>query len=400
MEILKIEHSMDDFDITSITGRQGYVQHFSNDMDLSSADWGNSDGDYDVTIFSEELRLNSRKAEDSVIDWLAGLYAYSEDINTAYTAGFIHDTEQDNWGAALFGQATWNITRSWHLTGGLRLDHTSLSGKQDYNNGMTVEHFDKDLNYLELLPTATLAYDVTDDIMTYAKVAKGYLAGGFDYSTAESQDQFSYDPEYSWTYELGVKSTLLDKKMTANAAIFFIDVQDKQIAQMEPTAANPEARKIVNAAEVQSYGAELEVQYQPIKPLTLFTSLGYLVSEIKDWNVTGADAYNYDGKKTPGSPEWSYAVGGTYRWDCGILAGADVVGSSSYYTDTKNLQENDGRALVNTRLGYESEDYEIMLWTKNIFDEEYTENKWDWGGNTLIQQGAPRSIGLELSYRF
>lgn len=400
MELLKIEHDMGDFEITSLTGRQGYLQRFSNDMDMTPQPFGNSGGEYDVTIYSQELRFNSPKEEGRAIDWLAGLYGYSEDIDTIYEAGMVHDTKQDNWGAAAFGQATWNITSAWHLTGGLRLDSTSLSGKQDYTNGADVQHFKKDLNYLELLPTATLAYDITDDIMSYAKVAKGYLAGGFDYSTAETQEQFSYDPEYSWTYEIGVKSTLLDKKMTANVALFFIDVQDKQVAQMEPTAGNPEARKIVNAAKVQSYGAELEIKYQPIKPLTLSSSLGYLRSEMKDWETAGADPFNYDGKTTPGAPEWSYAVGATYRWESGFLAGADVVGSSSYFTDTKNLQNNNARTLVNTRLGYESEKYDVILWAKNVFDEDYTENKWDWGGPTLIQQGAPRSFGLELTARF
>jgi len=400
-QIIKLEYDAGPVELTSVTGRHGYDQKFVNDMDLSPAAWGDSTGEYDVEIFSEEFRINSKEEEGRVFDWLAGVYAYSEKIDTTYIAmGSDRLTKQDNWGAALFGQSSWHFADSWHLTGGLRLDYVRLEGTMDLTGALGPARFEKDLEYFELLPAMTLAYDFAPGIMAYLKAAKGYLAGGFDYSTATNLDQFSYKPEYSWTYEFGVKSTLFDKKMTLNAATFFIDVTDKQVAQMNPVAGNPENRDIVNAAKVHSYGVEVEVKYQPIRPLILNGAVGYLNSKLKDWRAAGGDPFNYDGKKTPGSPDWCYTIGGTYRWDSGFLFGADLVGVSDYYSDTKNLQKVEGRALVNTRLGYETDSYDVMLWAKNLFDEDYNENQWDWGGATLAQQGAPRSVGLRATYRF
>ncbi|WP_147821786.1 TonB-dependent receptor [Salidesulfovibrio onnuriiensis] len=405
-QMLKVEYAGEMFDITSVTGRHSYTQDFINDMDLSTQNFGpgfeDSYGSYDIGVWSEELRFASKEEKGRAIDWLAGVYGYVEDADTVYYGYGLHDTEQDNWGAAAFGQGTWNITPAWHFTLGSRLDYVRLEGKKDLDlssvgGGTSV--LEGKIHSTEFLPSASLAYDLSDDVMTYVRVSRGYLAGGFDYSTSTTQEQFMFKPEYSWNYELGLKSTLLDRKLTANLATFYIDITDKQVAQLEPTIPNPENRRIVNAARAESYGAELEMQYKPVQALLLTSSLGYLNSRLRDW-TTVDDPFDYDGKKTPGSPDWTYSVGGTYRWESGFFAGVDVTGVSSFYTDPKNTSKVDGRTLVNPRVGYEGDNFDVVLWAKNVFDEEYNENEWSWGGSTLVQQGAPRSFGLKTTCYF
>lgn len=401
-QVLKVDYDAGGFNIASVFAHHLFHQHYANDADMSPADWGDSGGKNRISILSEELRFSSAPGEDRRFDWLGGFYGYLEDVKTRYiAAGYTHKTKQDNNGAAVFGQGTWNMTRKWHLTGGLRADWLTLEGKKDLNSAGGTEHFSEDHSYTELLPTASLAYDITDDILTYAKVSKGYLAGGYDYSTSKTADQFYFKPEYSWNYELGLKSNLFDKSLIANLALFYINIRDKQVAQMEPTTGDPERRRIVNAAKARSYGAELDVKYMPIEGLTLNGAIGYLNSRLKDWETTGSDPFDYDNKVTPGSPEWSYTAGGIYRWESGILVGADLTGVSSFYTDTKNLSKVNGRTLVNARVGYEGENIEVIFWVKNLFDKKYNENEWAWGpGSTLAQQGAPRSLGVSLTYNF
>lgn len=401
-QVLKVNYDAGNFDIASVFSHHLFHQHYSNDADMSPADWGNSGGRNRIRILSEELRFSSAPGEDRLFDWLGGFYGYIEDVNTRYTAaGYTHNTKQDNSGAAAFGQTTWNITQKWHLTGGLRVDWLTLEGKKDLEGPGSLDHFSENHSYTELLPTASLAYDITDDILTYAKVSKGYLAGGYDYSTAKTEDQFYFKPEYSWNYELGLKTNLFEKSLIANVALFYIDIDDKQVAQMEPTTGDPERRRIVNAAKARSYGAELDLQWMPVAGLSVKGGLGYLNSRLKDWKTEGSDPFDYDNKVTPGSPEWSYTIGGTYRWECGMLVGADLVGVSSFYTDTKNQSKVDGRTLVNTRVGFEGEDLEVIFWVKNLFNKKYYENEWAWGpGSTLAQQGAPRSLGVSLTYNF
>lgn len=401
-QVLKVNYDAGNFDIASVSAHHLFHQRYANDADMSPADWGDSGGKNRIKILSQELRFSSKPGEDRLFDWLGGFYGYLEDVKTRYeAAGYTHKTTQDNSGAAAFGQGTWNITRKWHLTGGLRVDWLGLDGKKDLTGYGAKDTFSEYHSYTELLPTASLAYDITDDILSYAKISKGYLAGGYDYSTAKEADQFYFKPEYSWNYELGLKTNLFDKSLIANVALFYITIRDKQVAQMEPTAGDPERRRIVNAAKARSYGAELDLQWVPIAGLTINGGVGYLNSRLKDWKTEGADAFDYDNKVTPGSPEWSYTAGGTYRWESGFLIGADVVGVSSFYTDTKNDSKVDGRTLVNTRVGYEGENFDIIFWVKNLFDKKYNENEWAWGpGSTIAQQGAPRSMGVSLTYNF
>lgn len=405
-QMLKIEYKGEFFDLTSVTGRHSYEQDFINDMDMSTQNFGagfeNSYGEYEVTVLSEELRLSSNREQNHSFDWLTGVYAYMEEADTIYYGYGLHDTQQDNWGAAFFGQGTWNITPSWHLTLGGRLDYTHLQGEKTLNlasQGGGLSILKGDIHSTEILPSISLAYDFTDAIMSYARISRGYLAGGFDYATSINNEQFQFDPEYSWNYELGVKSMLLNNRLTANATVFYIDIADKQVAQLEPTVVNPENRRIINAAKAESYGAELELEYKPLPGLLFYASLGYMDSRLRDW-VTVADSFDYDGKKTPGSPNWTYSIGGTYRWDNGFFLGTDITGVSSYYTDPKNSSKVDGRILVNPRIGYEGESFSLMLWAKNVFNQQYDENKWDWGGSTLVQQGAPRSVGIKAAYSF
>ena len=395
-QALTVEHRGDAVTVTSVTARQDYSQHVGQDMDMTPLAVNSyTTMRYDVDVLSEELRFASKQEKGKTFDWLAGLYGYREeiDIENNYTA-YSLQAKQNNWGAALFAQGTFHILSRLHVTAGGRLEHVRLDGKKDI--AAYAVDLEKDLTYTELLPSLSLAFDLTDNDMVYAKAAKGYLVGGFDNYFAMTEDDYTYDPEYSWAYELGLKSMLLEDRLSMNLAVFFIDSRDKQVTEW---GANPMERSIRNAAKVHSHGAELEIAYIPLPGLTLRGSAGYLHSEIKDWKIDGPSGFDFDGKKTPGSPEWSYTAGAQYRWDFGLFAGVDVMGLSSYYTDTENKNKVDGRIVTNAQIGYETESFDITLWAANLFNEKYVENKWSWG-NELVQQGEPRSVGLRLTYRF
>ncbi|NCD26248.1 MAG: TonB-dependent receptor [Deltaproteobacteria bacterium] len=395
-QALKIEHRGDFMTVTSVTGRHDYSQHVAQDMDMSPLDTNSyARMEYDAEIISEELRFASAPKENTIFDWLVGMYGYREDLDIENNyAAYSLTPEQDNWGAALFAQGTFHVMDRLHLTAGGRLDHTRLDGtKEIAAYGVSLS---EDLSYTEFLPSFSLAFDLTDTDVIYAKAAKGYLAGGFDNYFAMTEDEYTYDPEYSWAYELGLKSMLLDNTLALNLAAFYIDSRDKQVTEWGDSIMD---RYIRNAAKARTHGAELEMTYMPLAGLTLRASGGYQHSVIQDWKIDGPAGFDYDGKKTPGSPEWSYSLGATYRWAWGLVAGMDLVGMSSYYTDTENTNKVDGRAVVNARIGYETEEFDVTLWANNLFDEDYLENQWSWGGD-LVQQGEPRACGLLVTYRF
>ena len=389
----KVEYSAGIMDVTSITARHYYDQTFKQDADMSAFAGGNQVCDYNVSVLSEELRFASKPG--GRVDWLFGLYGYFEDVEADIDqGGWTQKSSQDNRGAAAFTNLVWHITPNFHAGAGLRLDYTRLEGERRDNLGI---NFDKNLDYTEFLPSFSLAYDINSEVTVYAKVARGYLSGGFDNYFAQTISDYSFDAEYSWNYELGLKSFMLENRLSANLAAFFIDTEDKQVIEW---GASYFDRTVKNAAKAKSYGAELELSYTPLPGLYLNAVCGYLDSQIKDWATTGPLARNYDGNITPGSSRWSYSAGVVYYFESGFFAGADVLGCSSFYSDAENDMKVKGRATVNLQMGYAGESFDVKLWAKNVFDEDYYENKWDWGGSTLAQQGDPRSVGLACSYRF
>jgi len=57
---------------------------------------------------------------------------------------------------------------------------------------------------------------------------------------------------------------------------------------------------------------------------------------------------------------------------------------------------------VNLRVGYEHEKFDVVLWSENLFNHEYTVRSWAWmtPGVTYVQDGPPRRVGLNMTYRF
>lgn len=178
-------------------------------------------------------------------------------------------TDIDINGYAAFGQGTYTLFDRLHLTAGLRFDHQDLEG--DLENKTSNGRYDKKLDYDEVLPKFSIAYDFTDDIMAYASASKGYLVGGYNYALSVDEKSFYYDAEYTWNYEAGVKSTWLDKKLIANLAVFYIDIDDKQVFEVDSKTF---ASKVRNAARAHSLGVEIELQARPMQGLDLFAGFG------------------------------------------------------------------------------------------------------------------------------
>ncbi len=110
--------------------------------------------------------------------------------------------------------------------------------------------------------------------------------------------------------------------------------------------------------------------------------------------------YDYEGKDLPNAPEYTYNLGVQYRHEIGFFGRVDLLGTGKFYGDSKNLAEQDSYELVNLRLGYEREHFDIVCWCKNLFDERYATMKVIWGADEMCVDGEPRMFGATLTYRF
>lgn len=417
---LKIDFQGKSFNFLSITGHRAYDLDAGSDQDMTSLISRYSDFTYTNHLFSQELRVSSR--DNGRLSWLAGIYGSMDttevdmditmDMGPSTFSMVDNQSEIDSRSLALFGQTIWTPFERFHLTAGLRLDYQEMNGTLGstamlMTGGNQDLNFDTDLDYFELLPKLCLSWDATPAAMVYASVARGYLSGGYNYaitgtdaSTLPTEDNFTYDPEYTISYELGLKTQRPDRTLTLNTALFYIDIRDKQVSQ--PIEGLPDASEIVNAPRAYSLGGEMDITYRPARGFTLFGSLGYTYARFKDW--VNSDGIDYDGKQLPDGPLYTYSLGASYMTMGGFSCRADILGMGKFYSDPQNTLGQGAYALVNLRMGYDTEHFGVALWVKNFFDTHYYNSMSSlvYSGTTAVfaEDGAPRTFGIDITYRF
>lgn len=409
-QALNINYQSDSFKVTSVTGATYRSYSKFNDSDLwdNPANRMTNDYTYKDRQYSQEIRINS--LNQGSLQWLVGLFGSYEETELDHENWNLsrnvlnshHIANIETQGYAAFGQATYTVKQRLHFTLGLRLDSQKLEGK--YRNRANNISAQKDLDFTELLPKASISYDLTADDMIYATVAKGYLTGGFNWCMNPTQDTFHFDPEYSWNYEVGLKSNWLNNKLMANLAVFYITIDDKQVTVVEP---DTRLNTITNAAEAYSYGVEIQLRAKPATGLDVFASFGYNQSKFEDFISTAWDSSyknvvseDLGGNSLPYAPVYTYNAGAQYRVANGFMGRVDVFGTGKFYGDAANTCEQEAYQLVNARLGYEGKNWEAYLWSKNLFDQEYLTWFQPSGSSLYAMDGPPRTFGITLSYRF
>lgn len=417
---LRANYDADSFTVTSVTGYINYSHDVFGDQDFtSSPDYrANAIITYDDRMFSQELRISSPD-DDRLLSWVAGLYGFSEQLDISFNYNMVSmgnlsimqpNADISSQGVAAFGQMTYTLIKKLHLTAGLRFDHQQMDGKVDgkYLNMATGMHeaydCDDSLDFNEWLPKFSAAYDVTDDVMIYTSVAKGYNVGGFVYIPTSnfSGQGFTYDPEYTWNYEAGIKTSWFDNRLRVNLTAFHIDMTDKQVSETDQTTFQ---LITTNAGKAHSQGFELELAARPVMGLDIFGGFGYCIAEFDDFTATeivGGQLVqvDYSGNTLQYAPKQTYHLGIQYHHQSGLFGRADWMGRSSFYGDYANTAEADGYQTVNLRFGYKSESLDVILWCDNVTDQDYLTYITPKAPYLAGVDGAPRTFGIRVAYRF
>ncbi|WP_321414645.1 TonB-dependent receptor domain-containing protein [uncultured Desulfobacter sp.] len=245
----------------------------------------------------------------------------------------------------------------------------------------------KDNSWDDIAPKFSVDYAFTPEFMGYVTIAKGFRPGGFNvWSSVAEYD--SFESEELWSYEIGAKTQFFENRLIVNGALFYMDRNDMQATEQTTESMS----YTTNAATAISYGAELEVQAKITPKFTMTASVGYINSEFDEYQDYLGD---YSGNKVSQVPDYTFSIGGQYRAGNGFYAGVDLIGVGRMYSDRENEYEQDAYQLINAKIGYEAETWDIYLYGKNVFDEDYS-----MVGESYITYSEPREIGVKLTYRF
>ncbi|CCK78220.1 TonB-dependent receptor [Desulfobacula toluolica] len=407
-QTLRIKYYAPAFTFLSVSGIQNQSLDKVNDCDM----WDDPSNQrinplyMDERHYSQEFRISSIK--NGSFEWLAGFFAFREESFFDYkyeilSANMVYMnpvTDVETEGAAIFGQGRYTPFDRLHLTAGLRLDyHTTEGYLQD---SVQNRDYDGELSYHKILPKLSLDYDLSEHVMAYTSAAKGYMPGGFNWGNTGTRETFDYGPEYTWNYEMGVKSTWLNQRLMVNLSAFYIQMEDKQVSQLHPTLA---VLTISNAANAHSKGVELQIEARPIQGLDFFAGLGVNRAVYDDFTTVVREGSaliekDYSGNYLTYAPKYTFNLGFQYRSSMGLFGRVDLLGTGPFYGDSANTARQGAYEIVNLRLGYEWRNFEFTLWGKNILDKEYMTFINPFLNSIVGIDGPSRSLGATIAYRF
>lgn len=355
---------------------------------------------YEVRAISNST---SRLFNDST-DWVLGFYSLlsDEDLQRQYTflpADFFSTYDFETY--ALFFQLDTTLGESLELTTGLRGERRLT----EYSDSENVA-FEPD----ETLWGGRVAikYFPGNDVMTYASLARGYKAGGFNIDGSLDADLREFDSEYLWELEIGAKASFLGDTLQLRAAVFYDRRRDQQVKSSIVRPRDDGSTEFIdffgNAAEGTNRGLELEAKWYATDRLKVFGSLGLLDATFDEFtNEFGEDL---SGREQAQAPDYMFSLGVDYsqgHW----FGRFSADGKDAYYFSDRHDVQTDKRVLINGRLGYRTEDWSISLWGRNLTDKDYAVRGFGSFGNDprkgyvtepYYQWGEPRVVGLSFEY--
>ncbi len=400
---------------------------YSYDFDWMNVGYrGNTYVDYeefarDTEKASIDIRMLSKPSLNlfnSTTSWVAGLYnrLFAESLNQARIGNYKNgtfDSKLDAQSTAIYTELKTTVSPTISLTYGVRVENWN----SDFS---TSNNFTDDHSEVLYGGKIGIDYMLTPNHMPYASISRGYKAGGFnsDPNKALPSDLITYDTEYNWATEVGLKSSTLNDTLTSRIALFHIVRENQQVKNS--TVRDNGATfidSINNAASGKNYGLEVESSWSVSESITWNASIGIIETEINgfavnvdtdgDWVVdTSVDK---SGRNQSHAPSYTFATSLEVALTNSITTSVEVEGKDEFYFSDSHDAQSESYELIHASITYTQANWNIALIGKNLTDEDvetrgfsgwvqdpmgvYTPDKY-------VQFGEPRLISIQTRYNF
>jgi iron complex outermembrane receptor protein len=386
---------------------------------------------YDTSkLFTNEARLSSKFG--GRFEAVVGVFqqqiktTFDTLVATSSVAGFVnrpvepvfgehqaHQTDQ----YALFGEVSYKITDKLTALVGARAfyakesdDRASVYPFGGFAPPSVSPTVHSDAH--KITPKVYLSYQATDDMLLYGTISQGFRIGGGNQNNVVPlplADQ-SYNPDSLWNYELGAKTSWLDRRLVVNASVYRLDWSNIQVNDY--TDDSNAFVFIANAGKARVYGAELEVEARPTRELNFGGTLAWVDAELtEDQPSSNAAFAGRSGDRFPNVPQWSGSAFVQYTHpltgDMDAILRADYAhtGRQSSQFSPLNPLYNVIPAydLLNLRAGVRTGAWEAALFVKNALDKYAAVNVIEEASDLTpraIVPLRPRTAGLEVRYHY
>ena len=444
---LTVEHLFGNgYTFTSISGWRDDKVSFEADIEGNPLDIFAGTFIVEPQQFTQELRVAS--PTDKAYDFVAGLYYFDQESLSVDVlkpgknfpfppaAGPANQSQAvDAESIAAFVHANFHLSDALTVFAGVRYTDetkTLVVYPTVCTNPITcialrlpnhTEPLDAPINATTKEPTWSvgLRYNIDDDIMVYGTVARGVKSAAFNKVrepvSALSANLLAAEAEFLTNYEIGAKTSWLERRLELNFAAFYMDYEDLQVRTTCVACGPIPVQTLSNAAAADSKGFELELSALATDNLLITAGLGYSDATYKEFtgvtdnrNRTLVDA---SGNDIPLAPNWTINLALQHQARVGggtLTSRLDYAFIDDRYSLTGVINDVDwflpSQSLLNARLTYRprNNNWGISAWAKNLTDDDtlvYAAFRTAFGssgGVGMYQQ--PRSYGVTLDYSF
>ncbi|GLR48160.1 TonB-dependent receptor [Sphingomonas astaxanthinifaciens] len=385
--------------------------------------------------FTQELRFASN-AKGPGLGYQGGVFIFNEKLDirsedysnpTDRNAAAVALQRQVSDAFGLFGSLSYNFGNGLTLQGGARWNHDKRDFKASrpydvrpgfLGFGGPVPELTKKVKDSVLTWDASAVYEVSRAANVYARVARGYRAPSIQGRLLFGRDLSVADSEKTMSYEAGVKTTLLDRRLRLNVGVYAFDTKDLQLTAVGGAS---NFTTLLNADKARGRGVEVELEARPVTGLSLTGGLSYNHTKIDDAGlfVAGCAApctvldpqrpgspgiYSIDGNALPQAPKWTLNWTAGYEFPVGD--GAVYAFTDWYYRSKiqfflyKSVEFSDDKLLEGgLRLGWRNARYDIAAFARNITNDKSAVGGIDFNNLTGFVN-EPRIFGVEGGIKF
>jgi len=422
----KVVHQMEDIEFVSITAYRDFknTYYFSQEhtpfpmlLDAWMPEY--------TKAWTQELRIAGSRGN---VDWIAGMFFLDERSGLDYqkveglflnplTHIYINTVQKTvSW--SVFAQGTYAMTDKTRLTAGLRYtdDERELRGSTTAHIGDILAagvEYNPEESWDEVTWRLSVDHQLNEDAMLYASYNRGFKSGVFNTVVANpvAGADPAVDPETLDAYEVGFKADFFNSRARLNAAVFYYKYEN-----LQATVTRPGGAMLINAAEAEIQGGELEVSVAATSSLRLHAGISLLDAEYDSFpegqtfvptGVGGNTTVPGDlsGNKVIRSPDYTVNIGLVH--DAETSVGSFNTSINYFYNDgffwePENRITQDSYGLVNGQITWNppGEPFYLQIYGNNLTNEEYAMFGLSGETGDVISAAAPRTYGLKVGLNF
>jgi len=401
--------------LVSLTAFRKLDYSFSLDSDITELDVSTFDQDESQHQLSEEITVSHQQTG---LTWVAGAFLFGESddqflLSPQKPAGVEIQLRPrvDATSRALFGQATIGLTSPLSATIGLRYTHERK--EIDNAGGLyrlddpaasvpgSVYGFLDSIAHSAWTPKFGLEMKLPGGGLTYVSATRGFKSGGFNFSSPVPGRGFA--PEFVWSYEGGVKSTMMNGRSRMGVSAFVMDYTDLQVQ----TPIQPGVYDIRNAASATIHGVEVENTTRFGRGMEAGGHLTWLDATYDHYIAVavGGATGDVSGNRLNNAPEWagrlwlqwSSAIGTSGR----LVLTADATAQSTvFYTPfNDDIQRQTPYGLLGARAEYgpSHRRWSVNAYVRNLTNTDYIMATF---GTSPVAFGGRPGVTRQLAVEF